>query len=157
MQEVKEQKAKLNKGFSLVELIVVIAIMAVLVGIIATQFVKYVGQSKDTADKTNVETLQSSANAVLADTGLGTIGDGTFVINGNGTFKSKSANITDQFKTLLEAALGTDAKGKVKYPKASDTSQEFTITVTDSGDGGFSASVKLGAPEAVEDPAPENP
>ena len=34
----KKQKSLTNKGFSLVELIIVIAIMAVLVGVLAPQF-----------------------------------------------------------------------------------------------------------------------
>lgn len=38
----KKQKSLTNKGFSLVELIIVIAIMAVLVGVLAPQFLKYV-------------------------------------------------------------------------------------------------------------------
>ena len=37
----KKQKSLTNKGFSLVELIIVIAIMAVLVGVLAPQFIKY--------------------------------------------------------------------------------------------------------------------
>ncbi len=43
----KKQKSLTNKGFSLVELIIVIAIMAVLVGVLAPQFIKYVEQSRD--------------------------------------------------------------------------------------------------------------
>ena len=41
---------KSNKGFSLVELIIVIAIMAILVGIMAPQLIKYIEKSKVTAD-----------------------------------------------------------------------------------------------------------
>lgn len=42
----KKQKSLTNKGFSLVELIIVIAIMAVLVGVLAPQYVKYLNKSK---------------------------------------------------------------------------------------------------------------
>lgn len=40
-----------NKGFSLVELIIVIAIMAVLVGVLAPQFLRYVEQSRVQKDE----------------------------------------------------------------------------------------------------------
>lgn len=43
-----------NKGFSLVELIIVIAIMAVLIGVMAPQFMKYVERSRKSTDVQNV-------------------------------------------------------------------------------------------------------
>ena len=52
-----------NKGFSLVELIIVIAIMAVLVGVLAPQFIKYVEQSRRSRD---IQTAQEIREAVLA-------------------------------------------------------------------------------------------
>ena len=59
-----------NKGFSLVELIVVIAIMAVLVGVLAPQFIKYVESSRRSTDISNAQNIQS---AVLADIAEGKI------------------------------------------------------------------------------------
>ena len=47
------KKEKMNdKGFSLVELIIVIAIMAVLVVVLAPQYLKYVEKSRVSADAT---------------------------------------------------------------------------------------------------------
>ena len=48
---------KNNKGFSLVELIIVIAIMAILVGIMAPQLIKYLEKSKVSTDLQAMDTI----------------------------------------------------------------------------------------------------
>lgn len=56
-----------NKGFSLVELIIVIAIMAVLMGVLAPQYLKYVKQSKVSTDITNAESIANAVNIAISD------------------------------------------------------------------------------------------
>ena len=63
----KKQKSLTNKGFSLVELIIVIAIMAVLVGVLAPQFIKYVEQSRKSTDIQNAENIKTAILADIAD------------------------------------------------------------------------------------------
>ncbi|GEM_PF-3999776 len=66
-------KAKLDsirknkKGFSLVELIIVIAIMVALIAVMAPSFVKYVKKSRDAAMDTAVEDFVSALKTEFAD------------------------------------------------------------------------------------------
>lgn len=50
----REQKTLTNKGFSLVELIIVVAIMAVLIGVLAPQYLRYVEKSRLQKDNTSI-------------------------------------------------------------------------------------------------------
>lgn len=78
-----------NKGFSLVELIVVIAIMIVLVAVLAPVFTKYVEQSRRATD---VQNANSIASAVLTDAADGTIsGDTKAVVEEGNPSSIKSA------------------------------------------------------------------
>lgn len=63
----KKMSQKNNKGFSLVELIVVVAIMAVLMGILVPTLVKNVEKSKKQKDASAIEEIRSTMVTTLAD------------------------------------------------------------------------------------------
>ena len=58
---------KNNKGFSLVELIVVIAIMAVLVGVLAPTLLRYVEKSRTQKDESAVAEVLNAVKIAIAD------------------------------------------------------------------------------------------
>lgn len=56
-----------NKGFSLVELIIVIAIMAILAAALAPQLMKYIEKSRVSTDASSCSSIESCVNAALAN------------------------------------------------------------------------------------------
>lgn len=60
LEKLKNRKSN-NKGFSLVELIIVIAIMAILIGIVGTQVVPYIEKSKESKDLQLVNSYSTAA------------------------------------------------------------------------------------------------
>ena len=72
-----------NKGFSLVELIIVIAIMAILVGVLAPQFIKYIESSRQSTDIQNASSIRSAIEAYVAETDPTPAGPITVSIDGD--------------------------------------------------------------------------
>lgn len=56
-----------NKGFSLVELIIVIAIMAILIVVLAPQYLKYVEKSRVSSDQTTIVEYINAMQVIAAD------------------------------------------------------------------------------------------
>ncbi len=61
------KKTMNNKGFSLVELIIVVAIMAVLVAVLLPQYAKYLDKTKAGADKQMAGELRTAIATTLLD------------------------------------------------------------------------------------------
>lgn len=91
-----------NKGFSLVELIIVIAIMAILIVVLAPQYLKYVERSRNSTDMQNVTTIKSAIETYAADPQAPSHFTADFTI----TISSTGGSCTD---TVVNAALSDAA------------------------------------------------
>lgn len=66
-QQTRKQKFMGNKGFSLVELIIVIAIMAILVGVLAPQMLRYVERTRVSADTQLADSVRTAVRTAMMD------------------------------------------------------------------------------------------
>lgn len=140
-----------NKGFSLIELIIVIAIMAVLVAIIAPNLSKYLGSSKKQTDKKNIDEVVSQVKNCISDASINDVDptdDPTtskaaeYTLTGEGnnaTTCSAGANGTTEFAALITKALAdTNTTSKEK-----SSNDNITITVTGSASDGYSVKAEF--------------
>jgi len=124
-KDMKERKLN-NEGFSLIELIVVIAIMAILVGVMAPNVLKYVESSRESADKQVADTLRTAIMTAMVDPSV-TATD--LPAAGTGKALSAVAGTTNSFTKLVLSNAGvaqaTDITGSLKSKKLKGA----TITV----------------------------
>lgn len=128
------KKQKNNAGFSLVELIVVIAIMVVLVAVLAPLFSKYIESSRRSTDAQNASSI---AEAVMADVAEGKI-------------KPSEDRVTVTNSNV--SAISTQPKTKGDAVKADDTfdykytgGNQCQVFVTSDSKGEYDLATESGA------------
>jgi type IV pilus assembly protein PilA len=67
MKDQKDRKGMNNTGFSFVELIIAIAILAIMAGVLAPQLIKYIDSSRKSTDVQNAQAIATAVNIALAD------------------------------------------------------------------------------------------
>ena len=136
MAQARENR-KDNKGFSLVELIIVIAIMVALVAMLAPQFVKYVAKSRNAVVSSAAEDVLATAKSEFALTHLTFAGDsnGTIVIGREDLTQASKLGVT--FTGLNyndgEGGIGEDAFEEqcgIDASKTTISDYQYTITIT---------------------------
>lgn len=115
-----------REGFSLVELIIVIAIMAILIGIVALAVIPYLEKSRVGKDQQTIDTIYSAFKNEIASQQISE--DVNFTIDDNGA--AAPAGSSFSVDKLAEALDCTDAAGLGALEKklASADAKEQAIT-----------------------------
>lgn len=116
---------KNNKGFSLVELIIVIAIMAILVGVMAPQLIKYIEKTNVASDTQLCDSVRTALTTAAMDPDVvkagDSLSDGTHTVNGT--------DVTGSVKTTAEEILGVslaNVKSQLKSKSAKGKDLKYT-------------------------------
>ena len=126
----KKQKNLTNKGFSLVELIIVIAIMAVLVGVLAPQYIKYVEKSRVSADAQQVEEFTGAMTVLASDVDVTLDSTKTYTVASDTTGK---ITISNDLKTIFDSLGSVDTAKNYSYKSTSYKAQAITISLAYDG------------------------
>ncbi len=131
----KENTKKNNKGFSLVELIVVIAIMAVLMVVLAPALLRYVEKARVQTDETTASDVLNAVETALSDDEVyqKVAGTNTITVTYMGSTGLISTSNADLL-TELDATLKADSAHKIKKTSSKkhiDTNaDDYVITAT---------------------------
>ena len=142
----KKQRTLNNKGFSLIELIVVIAIMAILVGALAPQYMKFVERSRKSTDVQNVAAIKSALEVYAADPMVTTnaLASGTVTITTTEAPVSATNATGNGNAALAAAGISNLVLKSTKWPTATAgtycTSYSLEYTVSPDGTVKFSES-----------------
>ena len=123
-----------NKGFSLVELIVVVLIMAIIAVALAPQVMKWVENSRKSTDIENYNSIMEACNVASTNEDvIKDVGSGSITITMTNSGSSITAGSSTHLSNSLDATL--PGWGALKITSGDWNAKNFTITVKKSDNG----------------------
>lgn len=130
----KNEKKMNNKGFSLVELIIVIAIMAVLIAVLAPQYMRFIERGRVASDRDNIKAIQGALEVYYTDPTGTALASGDKVTLNRGTASSGSGAAINS--ALESAGLIQSGQTAADLPRLTNQNTfikvEITVTINSS-------------------------
>lgn len=125
----KNTKKLDNNGFSLVELIIVIAIMAILTAVIGSQVIPYMEKSRVSKDRSTLDTVYTSFQTVAADYGFNATATTTDYPDCTSMNTNDAAACTSASSELTELVGFNATDLKSKWVSKTTTKSDSTTTI----------------------------
>lgn len=126
-----KKATKNNKGFSLVELIVVVLIMAVIAVALAPQVTKWINRSKQATDRSNYESLIAECQLAMIDAAALTESESTITVtitdSANVTATYTSNSTATNASNFISAMNNIDSSWNTLRAKVTDAEYKITI------------------------------
>lgn len=148
-----------EKGFSLVELIIVMAIMAILVGVVASQVIPYMEKSRQSKDQQISSLATSMVSAIAQDDSFdlatkAATADITFELSKTNLTAKTSATIESTFAELCGQAdtdaVVTKVKSKFTSKKAKASGNKLYVTLKADGSVTIDLGTAAGTPASAK-------
>lgn len=128
----KNEKKMNNKGFSLVELIIVIAIMAVLIAVLAPQYMRFIERGRAASDRDNIKAVQGALEVYYVDPTGAALQNGDKITMSRSGATYSGSNAAAVNAALETAGLIQSGQAVANLPKLTnqETFNDIEIEVT---------------------------
>lgn len=132
-----------NEGFSLVELIIVIAIMAILAAALAPQLIKYINNSRKSTDVQSGQSIATAVSVALTDEAAYSDATSGIAAGGSATFWISDGYVAtpDTFEAKVKEIIGA-AQPTPKYRgNGTNDYNDFAIVISKSSSNNVSFAI----------------